>query len=1313
MKKSENFAMPAAIPASEKTLRPGSKAHLESLKTHLNEILEWELKIKNAKGKEAQVLRKEFKDKYDITFNVKLMEKLTGESRSLENVGQKDEKPAEVIEMKVAEMNKMVADDIVKENTEAEQKDVDKIPEFNKEANQIDAKREAVVDEVVAKAGALVVGEKGLDREANKGPEINEKESLEEEITSTKEKVLDEIENSRVAELKAAALEAEEAAEEAALFEEMEEKNNKKEVTQVEVVNAPLPETEGVVEKYPAQVVESFKKLALSPEDLETVPGLVDLPEAAQLMIAKSLQAMAFEGAKNKVVQEGAQKMQNKGFFRRMGQGIVNSFKSKRLHREALEEQKEGGLEKHGANLVNMVDWAKTFIPSESINAKGEKQLDFISIPPHFEPNDEERVVFDDFNNVAMTLASLPKHDLVSVHNISENSPEYEKALEYQSLLREYREKQEEIKIILSNHAVYEKEINLSFLEADAKLNMMQFLSADPNLEKEWNKMLKKDSALWGALKGIGRYFSSKDNLKFFAGGALARKGVSLAFVSTMGTAAGAVAIPLVAATIGAWRGKERAKKQLREKDKFVDKKTLYDHPVLADRKKALSDLAALQNNFKKYTDLSDEQVEQLKSGNMELASYKTNEIRAWNLRLNVNQMQQLGLLNEDEIKNYEETKSKFNKLDKKWQRTDNKNVEKKTLRSEDLTEKLEDLLKKLSNADMNNRDSIVGAIQRRLDFNKDLADRGLVNFGALGERNEKMRDFYNTLNKAQFSLFHFDYDNLDLSYERGANHKVLTGMEIVKAQERARNLIYYFEDKAGQKLDKKRRNFVVKNMVKGAVLGAVFAKAGSELFSYAFQGSAATAAAEAMAEAEATAVAAEAAKTAAAEATATAEAAAAAEAAAEAAATAETAAEAAAAEATATAEAAAATASDEPSSWSDVISNEGLRSGQHDSVWRSTREIFLSNAESLGYEGDEEGLAKWAEIQTNKALANSGEITVFEGNKVVLEKINDEFVVSVEQGEGLAPITPLKFVRVDSLPKMSPITSAQIIEGASSAASQGEAATIAENIISSAESIENSPTALAKWLANVGEKLSLAASEMAYVSDNIVKTVIGGQDIFLDPINGQYYFFNEAGEEISGFLINEQGETVSDVKEFLVEKFDLVSIDDVDGSAGEETSELVGNSDGPVSGGEEATEDVSSGSSNESADEGKDISETTTEAIGDEKKWNELNKEEQFQKIWKFLNTTEGLGLRSRANVIGMMINANSSLPVEVISEEALKQFSEATGIENLAENINDSELEELQNIIKSVAKGGFVQQNHGRALSSFGAKLIFSRGS
>lgn len=1140
-------------PTSEKKLpRPGSRAHIDSLKDQLDEILEWEQKIKSTKGKKGQELRKEFKNKFRTAFNVKLMEKLTGESRSLE----KKEDPQEFIEKKSLEINKVVDEHKVAEKEEAELKGVNEDPKFKEESDKVNNDRsnlvKKVVDEAKMVAGTpktsvedVVVKEEAVkNNDGDKGGELEQtEEDLRSEILDNENEVMKEMQDSYEKELKE--VEAEKLA------------RDKEGLEDAEMMPSPENKKQEV---YSAQTIESFKKLSLSPEDLETISGLSDLPEMAQMMIAKSLQSMAFERAKSEANQEVLKKMQGKGIFGRIGQSLMNSFTSKDRNRRALKEQEQGGLEKHGADLVRLVDWANTFIPNESINEKGEKQIDFISLPSNFRPSPEEKKVFDDLNKASLALASLPKHDLVKFDSVKKDSPEYEKAKQYYNLQALYNAKKEEaMNILIDNDLDNEKTANIKLSQADAKINMMQFLASDPNLEKEWEEMLNKDSFFKNAFKSVNKYTS--DNAKFFTGGFAARGAVSMAFTTTFGVAAGVVAIPLAAAGIGAWRAKERANKKLKEQDKFVDKKTLYEHPVLVERKKALHELQSL---LPMYSDLEGEESKK-RPGRM---SYEE-----WSK-----------IASSEDLEKYQKAKAKFDKLDLKWQRTDNKNVEKKTLKSDNLTEKLQTLINKYRDSGLNDRDSLVGAIQRRLDFSKRLADDGLVNFGSIQERTGKMKDFYDSLNEAQQVLLNFDYDTLNLDYEIKVNKKT----EVVKAQERAEDLISYFEDKAGKKLDKKRKNFIVKSMVKGAFAGAAAASLGSAAFGQLLSGGADSVA---VAAEEATS------KTGALASNAGEE-------------IINTSAESpvidkidvptessSIAQETATSEApvlsdiedinppteASPTTSEtmsstEPilpatdieeeiisetesaqSSWSDLISNEGLKPGQHDSVWRSTREIFLNNAESLGYEGDEAGLSKWAEIQTNRALANSGEVPskVFEGNKVILEKVNDAFVVSVEQGDGLNPGQLPEITRVQPIGQME-ILPGESIEEMAPVAPESSPEEVADHLIPSAKSLESSAAAINKWLSNVGAKLSLETSEMSYVGSDIVKTVIGGKDVFIDPVKNQYMFFNDVGEEVSGFLADSQGENVSDIKSFLADRFGLESINHTGEDSAENLNQFV-----------------------------------------------------------------------------------------------------------------------------------------------------------
>ena len=97
------------------------------------------------------------------------------------------------------------------------------------------------------------------------------------------------------------------------------------------------------------------------------------------------------------------------------------------------------------------------------------------------------------------------------------------------------------------------------------------------------------------------------------------------------------------------------------------------------------------------------------------------------------------------------------------------------------------------------------------------------------------------------------------------------------------------------------------------------------------------------------------------------------------------------------------------PEPLSDTISNLGLKPGQHDSVWRSTEQIFKDHAKDLGYNAKTDGnLDHWAQLQTAKAINNPSSDhfdKVFERNSVVVEKGTDgTYNVQIEQGDSAAP---------------------------------------------------------------------------------------------------------------------------------------------------------------------------------------------------------------------------------------------------------------------------------------------------------------------
>ena len=867
-----------------------------------------------------------------------------------------------------------------------------------------------------------------------------------------------------------------------------------------------------------------FYTLGLSIKDLKTVPGLENLNDVSQLIIAKSLKALALEKARAAVKNEQAQALAGKGFFGKIGAGFANIFKLRKQGQEAIKNQEAGGLEEHGADLVRLVDWSRMVdFQEQAVDEKN--NVNFLNGVNLEKLDAFQKQFVSDFNKAANVLASMPKHWAVKLDSVPKKSEEYKRAEIYLSAQKEYKALRVQLGDFLSNKLVMsENEACQQMNDTDAKLNMMQFMMANPDLEKDWAQLAKGQSVLGQGFK--------KENWKFMAGGYLGR--------TIIAAPLGIVAIPAVAAVVGAWRGKERAKKKIRETDKFVDKKDVVASSILTQRRQVLKEIQALIPA--EYSLTPDEWLKQAQPA---------------------------------EIDHYQILQKEFLKLDKQWRWEEQNNIERKTLKSVDLVAKLDNLLEKIeSETDSEKKNILSGQLRRRLDFNKDLADRGLVNFGGLEERTANNLDFYQNLSRGGLSLLKLNNDLPDEKMEifvltqKGDKEDIYekgkTFSEIkIEMQNRANELINVLEAAGDKKLDSRRRRFVVDKMLQGALFGTVFASLGSlahqftghwvedrisegyhfikENFGLDDQFSAmektmaggASAIGEAKKEVNSflvikNFVAAQ-------------------------------------VKLSGQNSAAVDTVGRDflqpvkpkgslpleefyknqslgggtelkvaATSWSDEINNAGLRPGAHDSVWRSTREIFQNNAKDLGYQGDlndSAALHHWAEIQTNKTLANSGDITdkVFAGNRVIVEKSGSGFVVHTESGAGREP---------EFLPK----------QGIEASGSTGKDLINENPIISETQPLSGPGKSINEvWADRAGAKLGFSTAEVAYADENVIQTQLGGHNIFINTETNSYYFFDEKGNEVSGFLFDDNGIPTLDAKGFLVNKFNLISADDTE----------------------------------------------------------------------------------------------------------------------------------------------------------------------
>jgi len=824
------------------------------------------------------------------------------------------------------------------------------------------------------------------------------------------------------------------------------------------------------------EALDYFYDLGLNDKDLLSIPGLTELNSVSQLLIAKSLKNLALEKANRNVSKKQADASAvAKGFWGKLSTGISNAFKIGKQKKEAILEQAHGGLAEHKVELTRLVDWAQNLDLKEIETEEGRFMADFTG---HFDLkniNEKQAAIVKEMNENANWLASCAKEYRLFTYTPEPKGSKTHQ--EYYQAKRAYDDSRKQMSALLSNDLNWsEASVLQAINKMDANVNMVQFMSANPDLEKDWQEMIKNKSVLAKAF--------AKDNWKFFASGYAGRM--------ALGSVLGFVAIPAVAMAVGAWRGREKGRQALRNADKGLEKKDLPgDSPLLTERKmvlKAIQELVPTEYAFNREEWLA-------KVANPEQKSLY------YDLRVKFNDL-------DARWRQEEEKKKGEHNKERNQEYTSGKNIERKVLRAETLMSKLQNLIDKAQQAEGEKRAQLLFQLSRRVNFSKDLVDKGLINFGSVEERSSRMLDFYQLLSQGQ--ILQLDKDVQVALVAKGDYESVYEDVnikELSKLNERAEDLLNSLEYFAEMQLDKNRRSFLKKKILQGAIVGGVFATSGAlvrELSGSWLEDKAAagfrfisentkfgTAVSDTISDIKNYI--------------------------------------------SPNLNSLAGSSAVETATWSDQISNEGLKAGQYDSVWLSTKNIFESHAAELGYQGDINDVAAlrhWAEIQTNRTLADTGDITdkVFVGNKVTLEKNGDNFIVRVEAGSGAQP----GYLSETSIDLPSGKDGLQ----ETPPNPDGSQPIQTPDTFIDSKGVPNVGKVREIWADRAGARFGLSSEQVSYADENVIKAEIDGYDVFIDTQNNTFLFFDDNANEVSGLLVDDNGHLINNAEEFLRSKF-------------------------------------------------------------------------------------------------------------------------------------------------------------------------------
>ncbi|MCX6795439.1 MAG: hypothetical protein NT165_01740 [Candidatus Falkowbacteria bacterium] len=322
--------------------------------------------------------------------------------------------------------------------------------------------------------------------------------------------------------------------------------------------------------------------------------------------------------------------------------------------------------------------------------------------------------------------------------------------------------------------------------DIDNQVAMRQFLTNHPEVQKEFDHV-KNDSpykrlfssllAERGAMTGAG--FAARNVAKYAGHLQLVSSAVSLS------------AMPVIAGVIGAWRGRARADKKIKEGD-IQGRHQEKGESALSQERGAL--LIGLQKLVPAEFSLSPDEW---------LAEQAT----------------------EEEKTAYQELKDKFDKVNAKFEKSElgisrnadgtvkkiKRGLEANISQAGDLTDKLNQAVTRFEQAVQSNEsperlEELRGALTSRLEFSQNKLEDGLVGFGSGAERSAKYLSFTQALEKAK--VLHYYSENTDK-----VNERVVSFMDHLKGE-----------------ISSKRSSYKNQQMVLGALMGAAAFGVGMKL---------------------------------------------------------------------------------------------------------------------------------------------------------------------------------------------------------------------------------------------------------------------------------------------------------------------------------------------------------------------------------------------------------------------------------------------------------------------------------------------------
>ncbi len=289
---------------------------------------------------------------------------------------------------------------------------------------------------------------------------------------------------------------------------------------------------------FPTQAEHTFETtFGIAEQELETLEGYATLSEGQRALVLHNFNELALEH----ITTSAAEKRRGETERGRLGRELLKRYYIAKSEKETAAEFREGGLQKHGALLQELVRQTREIELDAEVNKDGTLSLLFAGRFENMSAKGQSAVAR--FNAAARALSQTPiewKYEKAKQKQFAKTQTLYDEARA--SLFR----------VVRKQHPDWSEENVLQHVaQIDKRVSWAQFLNSSPETEK----MLQRINSKWVWARALR-------NMAFERGGYMAMGGIArTATVSLLG----ALAAPLAAAGIGGLIARRRAIEKLEE----------------------------------------------------------------------------------------------------------------------------------------------------------------------------------------------------------------------------------------------------------------------------------------------------------------------------------------------------------------------------------------------------------------------------------------------------------------------------------------------------------------------------------------------------------------------------------------------------------------------------------------------------------------------------------------------------------------------------------------------------------------------------